>query len=354
MKGEPKESQMSRTPFTDLTIRSLKEGIHFDAKTPAFGIRIGKRTKTWFVIKTKGRIRTVVGHYPDLNLQAARAAAKRLMLDPVAQPAPTLTFSEVRRRYLLQHPGRASTKKELTRILTNRFAKFDSADIATLTDQDIAAQIDGIAPSEALHSFRAIRALFRWAARPPRRYVAHSPLGGYQPPPAGKSRDRVLTPAELKAVWHACPANPFGYTVRLLILTGCRKGEVQHLTLDGNLAYLAAAHSKNGRAHLFPVPPEAQNYLSKPLKWGGWSKSKVQLDTASRVANHWQIHDLRRSYATVLASLQVPPFVIEALLNHKSGQISGVAAVYNRYSYLKEMREAVQKYEAWFAENVLN
>ena len=38
------------------------------------------------------------------------------------------------------------------------------------------------------------------------------------------------------------------------------------------------------------------------------------------------------------------PHVIEAVLNHRSGTISGVAAVYNRYSYLDEKRAAL---EAW-------
>jgi hypothetical protein len=42
--------------------------------------------------------------------------------------------------------------------------------------------------------------------------------------------------------------------------------------------------------------------------------------------------------------LRVPPHIIEAVLNHKSGIVSGVAAVYNRHAYLDEKREAL---EAW-------
>lgn len=34
------------------------------------------------------------------------------------------------------------------------------------------------------------------------------------------------------------------------------------------------------------------------------------------------------------------PHVIEAVLNHKTGIVSGVAAIYNRHSYLDEKREA--------------
>lgn len=336
-----------KSTFTDVTIRSLPPGVHFDPKTPGFGIRVGKQRKTWLVVRGRERLQTVIGHYPALSLQAARIEAKRLMLDTPGKRIVSLTFAEVRRLYLTEHTGRPRTKKELERLLTKRFAKLDTRHITTITDQDIADLITDVAPSEGLHAFRAIRALLRWATRPPRRYLTHNPLEGYDAPKEGPSRERVLTPAELKAVWHACPDNAFGRTVKVLMLTGCRKSEPQHLTLEGDLAHLAAEHSKNHRAHLFPVLQEAQKLLTQPLKWGGWGKSHAQLKNASKVAN-WTLHDLRRTYATTLASLQVPPFVIEALLSHKSGQVSGVAAIYNRYTYLEEMREAVGKFENWF------
>jgi integrase len=53
------------------------------------------------------------------------------------------------------------------------------------------------------------------------------------------------------------------------------------------------------------------------------------------------LHDLRRTFATGLARLEIPVHVTEAVLNHKSGSIRGVAAVYNRYSYDAEKRNAM-------------
>ena len=58
----------------------------------------------------------------------------------------------------------------------------------------------------------------------------------------------------------------------------------------------------------------------------------------------WGFHDLRRTAATGMARLGIAVHVVEALLNHKSGTISGVAAVYNRFSYEAERRAAAQ---AW-------
>jgi len=58
----------------------------------------------------------------------------------------------------------------------------------------------------------------------------------------------------------------------------------------------------------------------------------------------WRLHDLRRTAASGMARLGMPIHVVEKLLNHISGSISGVAAIYNRHSYQNEMREAAQ---AW-------
>ena len=62
----------------------------------------------------------------------------------------------------------------------------------------------------------------------------------------------------------------------------------------------------------------------------------------------WTLHDLRRTAASGMAGLGVAPHVVEAVLNHKSGAIKGVAAVYNRYNYSLEKRRALA---AW-AEHV--
>jgi len=56
------------------------------------------------------------------------------------------------------------------------------------------------------------------------------------------------------------------------------------------------------------------------------------------------IHDLRRTAASGMAGLGIAPHVVEAVLNHRSGTIRGVAAVYNRYSYAAEKRQAL---DAW-------
>jgi hypothetical protein len=56
------------------------------------------------------------------------------------------------------------------------------------------------------------------------------------------------------------------------------------------------------------------------------------------------IHDLRRTAGTGLARLGVQIAVTEKILNHASGTLSGVAAIYNRYDYAQEMRAALERW----------
>lgn len=82
--------------------------------------------------------------------------------------------------------------------------------------------------------------------------------------------------------------------------------------------------------------------------FSGYSNAKDSLDKRSGTSD-WHIHDLRRTMSTRMAEAGVLPHVIERILNHKGGEIKGVAAVYNRASYLKEMRAALDGWASHIA-----
>jgi integrase len=129
--------------------------------------------------------------------------------------------------------------------------------------------------------------------------------------------------------------------------------------------------TKNKRTHTFPIGLEAQSVIKsiprllgnpylfpaarervkgKPATvFNGFSKAKAAFATECGV-NGWQLHDLRRTYSSNMAALGIPQIVVEKLLNHVSGGTqSPIAQVYNRYSYMQEMRAAVLKWEAYLA-----
>ena len=80
----------------------------------------------------------------------------------------------------------------------------------------------------------------------------------------------------------------------------------------------------------------------------GYSAAKHAFDKECGVSG-WTLHDLRRTFSTYLADLDVLPHIVERLLNHVSGEISEVAAIYNRSRYARPMREAIEKWEGYLA-----
>ncbi|GEO15127.1 hypothetical protein MAE02_28230 [Microvirga aerophila] len=58
----------------------------------------------------------------------------------------------------------------------------------------------------------------------------------------------------------------------------------------------------------------------------------------------WQFHDLPCTAVTRLGDLGILPHLVEAILNHISGHKAGVSSIYNRATYPKEKREALDRY----------
>ena len=72
----------------------------------------------------------------------------------------------------------------------------------------------------------------------------------------------------------------------------------------------------------------------------GYSKAKRRLDQISGVVG-WTLHDLRRTVVSGMARLGVAPHVADKILNHHTGTISGVAAVYQRHEFFSERKDAL-------------
>jgi integrase len=218
------------------------------------------------------------------------------------------------------------------------------------------------APSEArarkLHT--SLSVMFGWLLR--RRRIVVNPMTTLHPPTLGAPRDRVLTDLEIRQVWKAAEAanEPFTSVLRLLLLTGCRRDEIAKLTWDevsDDTISLPADRTKNHRPFTIPLPPMAQDLIAPQPRSGkfvfstsggiapvsGWSRAKRRVDAAAGIAP-WVIHDLRRTCATRMAEIGVPPHIVEAVLNHISGAKAGVAGTYNRAAYAAEKKEALERW----------
>lgn len=262
--------------------------------------------------------------------------------------------------------------------------RWKAKDIRTITPADGIEEIDRIvdrgAAIVANRTLAALRKLFAWAMND-RHLIRANPFAGMAPPSAETSRDRVLSDDEIRWFWLATAVvgSPFGPLARLLLLLGQRRDEVAGMTdaeVNGADWTIPKERAKNNQAHHVALGPTAlATIASVPRISGkagylftttgetpvsGWSRAKDILDRemlviARREAQergqneevvipHWTLHDLRRTAASGMARLGVAVHVVERLLNHRSGSISGIAAVYNRHDYGSERRAAV---EAW-------
>jgi integrase len=344
--------------LTELTIKNLKppdrgQILFYDDAVKGFGVRVSQGgTKTFVLVHGQRRTKITIGRVGIITLAEARGTARTILAEKTLgkHRNPSKSFDTLRDEFLAASKLklRPRTVQDYTRLLA-RFKGF--GDITRITAREITQELYPFlqTPGEANHLLVALKAIFSYAVA--HHYLDHSPAAGIPLPSKRNPRNRVLSDTEIKRVWNACADDTFGRTVRLLLLTGCRRSEIQHLELEFNIATLPKKHSKNHRDHVFPVPAIAVPLLKEPLTFNGWSKSKRLLDQRSGVSG-WVLHDLRRTYATIHARLHTPPHIIERLLNHVSGEISGVAAVYNRHHYLPAMGKAVDNYDK-FLQNLL-
>ena len=67
---------------------------------------------------------------------------------------------------------------------------------------------------------------------------------------------------------------------------------------------------------------------------------------ADAAVREWRLHDLRRTCATDMAELGIPPHIIEVVLNHINGHKAGVAGIYNRAEHSAERKAALELWAA--------
>src|SRR3569832_1597531 len=351
--------------LTDIVVSKLKPAAnrpYWDDATPGFGIRVGKRAKTWTVLRGVHRDRMTLGHYPALSLSDARTEARKLLavaIEPTAKPVRVRT--EVAKLQFLEenYRGRAIKTKAIMKSTLKHFHDFPEF-LDSIDDPYIEKSIGRLKdrPSAQLHAFRAIRCFLRWCTRPPRRYLKHSPMEGYLQPSAQRKRSRILSDTELRAVWRAAEGST-NVIVRLLILWGTRNTETASArrawVVDGVLT-IPGEYTKNGRDHSIPLMPMAKQILEAappgkhyfPSRWGeshlssgAWSKIRRQIQKESGT-NGWQLRDLRRTFRSNMARLKVPREVCEVLINHAPPVLD---EIYDRYDRIEEKREALERYE---------
>jgi integrase len=373
------------------TVRSLKLGersdlIVFDDQLPGFGYRLrqgagGKLLKSFIAqYRHAGATRRVLlGSAATVKPEQARQAARKLLAKVALGEDPQATRIERRAKdrqttravideYLAAKDCAPNTRREITRYLTDPgyFGALHRVPLDKVTRRDVASALVAIGRERGTTTAAVARgvasAFFSWAMQ--MGLAESNPVVGTVRHEI-EARDRVLSDAELAAIWKASGDDDFGKIVRLLILFGCRRGAVggicfSELDLEGAQPSwtIPKERSKNGRAHTLPLMPMASGIIATVAQRVGrdqlfgercasgfsqWSKCKEALDRRLAIAEAWRLHDIRRSCATGLANLGTAPHVVEQVLGHQNGH--KVARTYNHSSYEREVRAALALWE---------
>ena len=372
------------------------ELIVFDETLPGFGLRIragGKRT--WIAQYRFGskQRRVTLASVATCDAEKARERAKETLArvqlgqDPqalkIAARAPKvseLTLGELVELYLpsAQRRLKQSTYSGVSLHLRKHWRQLHTLPVREVERRHVAVELGRIAKDSGLYganrSRAALSSLFSWAIG--EGLAERNPVVGTNKATDEEARDRVLSEAELAAVWRGAGLGDYASIVRLLILTGQRREEVggmlwSEINMTGAVWSIGANRTKNGLAHDVPLSAPALTILrglqrrkGRELVFGsregpfqGWSNAKSALDgrvtsLLGRNPPPWRLHDIRRTVATWLGDIGALPHVVEAILNHVSGHRAGVAGVYNRTTYAAEKRSALRAWAEYVAATV--
>ena len=370
---------MQKKPLTALALEHLKPPSKgqltvWDAASPV-GVRVSQGGSKTFIMLVGSGKRKTLGRYPTVSLHQARDAAKRILAERtlgIVRHQTTVTFEDAVALFLsnCEQRNKPRTVADYRALFRRHFvAKFAKRSLTDISTHDVSRIIDSLkaTPTEQNHAHTALSILFTWTCR--RGYLASSPMTRLQLPARLAPRARLLNDEELKAVYLHAQAPVFGTIVRLCILLGQRRSEIGSLRwdwIDGELLTITFPPEiiKNNRTHVIPYGQMAEAIFATIPRQGdylfpgrddnptfqGWSKAKRALDLASGVTG-WTIHDLRRVFSTRIAQHTLP-HVLERILNHSAGEISGVAKIYNQYQYMEEMRQAFELWEKRLTEIV--
>ena len=355
------------------------ERIHYDDLVSGFGARITSRGVRSFVLNYRTRAgrerRFTIGRFPDWSVVGARDEAKRLRRlidaggDPLAdietsRDAPTM--AELIDRYESEQlpRRRASTQIDyrsiIAKYLRPAFKHLKVADISFVDIDRLHRRI-----SKAGHKRRAntvvavlskiLSLAIKWKMRTdnPAKYIERN---------SEHHRRRYLRDDELARLVVALAAHPdqtVANVIRILLLTGARRGEVlamrwDDIDLGAGVWSKPASSTKQDEPHQVPLSAPARQLLSGLQRsdsaeyvfaGAGRSGHVVELKRAWRRIcraagiTGLRVHDLRHSFASQLASGGASLPLIGALLGHAT------PATTARYAHLHHdpMRAAAEK-----------
>jgi len=364
-----------------------REAIHWDTEVPGLGLRITASGAKSFILKTRiggGRTAPIrkptLGKVGDLTLDQARAKARDWKAIAANGVDPTRHKEEAGRtvndlcdEYLEVHaPRKRSAADDAAKIKQHIKPAMGKKLIKDVTYTNIERLHRSMkkTPYAANRTLTLISKMFSLAIK--WEWLDRNPAKGIEKFPEEK-RERYLKPDEIQRLSQAfvdyvtlafrpSQAKRASDAIRLLMLTGARRSEVlsakwNMFDFDGGVWTKPSSHTKQKKAHRVPLSPPALQLLQGikernpnstyvfPSRSGSKHPHLMELKKAwikiCELADleDVRIHDLRHTYASILASGGASLPLIGALLGHTQSQTT------QRYAHLMDdpLREATTR-----------
>ena len=378
--------------LTDRQIKNLKpQADRYEVfEDRGFGIRVAPTGRKTFIFfyrmpgESKKR-RLTIGTYPTMPLAEAHrkyAEAREMVTQGVDPGSKTVAERAEERKapslatladeYLEKwaKPRKRSWREDKRILEKDILPIWGSRKAKDITRRDVIRLLDGIvdrgAGIMANRTLATIRKMFNFAVS--RDIVSISPCLSVRAPAPEQQRDRVLTTDEIRALWHglegAKMAEGTKLALKLQLVTGQRKAEIVTATWDeidltDKWWTIPPEKAKNKMAHRVPLSSLAMELLQAakaltgdstwlfPSPRAGKHITPEAVDHALRrpgleaLGFSFVPHDLRRTAASLMTGMGISRLVVSKILNHVE---RGITAVYDRHSYDKEKRQAL---EAW-------
>ncbi|MGB4467587.1 MAG: integrase family protein [Azovibrio sp.] len=325
--------------LTDRFIRNAKPGTYADAEGLYLRVLAASKVFVWRRRVQGKDTWTTLGHYPEMSLLEARELLEKRKSGKASYPvaeAFKAYYQYLEREFVDPIQVHRMFKKDVLPHLNGlALDEVDRAGWVSLI-QRVVKRGSPVMANRLLTQVKKFLDYAEqqgWIDENPLEKVKRRAVGGKEKP-----KDRNLDWPEIESFLAllASDSNRMSPGTRWALLgclmTGQRASEV--LTMDAG----GRTFTKMQRYHQVPMTRTVSLWMKhRPEELP--KDHRVLSHALRRLGLDFTPHDLRRTYASRLADLQVAPHVVEKLLDHK---MIGVMAVYNRAEYRAE-RLAAQK-----------
>lgn len=355
-----------------------KQSDILDTEQPGFGVRVGAKSKTFFVTsRVNGRVvRATVGKFPAMNVEDARKKARKMLVDMGDGINPNderkgrgesnLSLAAVFTSYLSTRKTLAeSTAKEYRAVFDRHLVPWKSRHVSEITSQmviDRHAAIGVKGKNVANQAIRLLRAVMNFS---------RSSYGVPKENPAAIMsevrawykdgvRSNIVRAADMSLFFRevaALSSDTARDYLMLLLFTGLRRNEGMALRWE-NIDFAEEKLTvirKGGEPHTLPLPVYLIRLLSERRdKWGGdgyvfpsWSKTGHLTNVQGALTElrakglSFTLHDLRRTFITVAESLDISTYVVKRLANHAQTDVTGKHYVVHDVDRLRAPMERI-------------